>query len=140
MDKKIDSSIILLTYKGKVLLTMMRDSRQVLLKQGTWTFISGLKGKNESFEESILRKVKGETHITLFGVEFLSSLFYEDRTSYLYHAELTDDNVNNIERDEGKSLDFFSLQELEKLSLTPSTRLFIERHKNLLEIKSSIVH
>ena len=140
MGKKIDSGIILLTYKGKVLLTMMRDSRQALLKQGTWSFICGLKEGNESLEESIVREVKGETHITLFGVEFLSSQLYEDRTNYLYHAALTDDNVNNIERDEGRSLDFFSVQELEKLPLTPSTKLFIEKHKDLLEIKTPILH
>jgi NADH pyrophosphatase NudC (nudix superfamily) len=140
MVKKSETSIIVLTYKGKVLLTMMRDSRQALLKQGAWSFISGLKEKNESFEESIVREVEGEMHILINGVEFLSSLFCENRTNYLYHAALTDDNVNNIERDEGKSLDFFSLQELKKLPLTPSTRLFIERHKDLLEIKTPTVH
>lgn len=140
MGKKIDSSIILLTYKGKVLL-MMQESRPAVLKQGTWSFIGGLKEENESFEESIVKEVKGEMHITIFGVEFLSSLFYEDRINYLYHAALTDDNVNNIERDEGKSFDFFSLQELEKLPLAPSTRLFIEKHRDLLEIKTSrILH
>lgn len=137
MVKKIDSSIILLTYKGKLLLTMMRDVKQVVLKQGTWSFIGGLREENESLEESIVREVEGEMHITLYAVDFLSSQLYEDRTNYLYHAALTDDNVNNIERDEGKSLDFFSLQELEKLPLAPSTRLFIEKHKDLLEIKTS---
>ncbi|OGH30665.1 MAG: hypothetical protein A3B41_00415 [Candidatus Levybacteria bacterium RIFCSPLOWO2_01_FULL_37_26] len=140
MVKKNESSIILLTYKGKVLLTMMRDSRQALLKQGTWSFISGFKEKNESFEESIAREVEGEMHIIINGIEFLSSFFYENSTNYLYHAALTDDNVNNIEREEGMSLDFFSLQELEKLPLTPSTRLFIEKYKDLLEIKNPTLH
>lgn len=140
MVKKIDSSIILLTYKGKVLLTMMRDNKQAFLKQGTWSFIGSLKEGNESLEESILREVKGETHITLFGVEFLSSVLYEDRTNYLYHAALTDDNVNNIERDEGRSLDFFSVQELEKLPLTTSTRLFLDKYRFLLEIKTPTIH
>lgn len=127
----MDQSIILLTYKGKVLL-MHKDYLLTTLDQDPWHFIFGVKEKNESSEETIHREVKKETSIQLKTIEFLGSLDQQNEKKYFYHSHLTDDNVNNMVRRSGKILGFFSLKELDKLTLTIATKLFITRHRDLL--------
>lgn len=133
----MDQSIILLTYKGKVLLAH-KDYILTTLNQEPWHFIFGVKEKNESFEETIQREVKKETSIQLGTIEFLGSLVGEDEKKYFYHTHLTDDNVNNITRRDGKILEFFSLKELDALSLSISTKLFIAKHRGLLDRTNKI--
>ncbi len=125
-------SIILLTYKGKVLL-MHKDYILTTLNQDPWHFIFGIKEKNESSEETVQREVKKETGIQLKIIEFLSCLDHHNEKKYFYHTHLTDDNVNNIVRQDGKILEFFSLKELNTLSLSIATKLLLKRHKNVLE-------
>ena len=124
---KVDAGLIILTYKGKMLL-MHRSLRPAIFEQKIWSLIGCEKTKNESCEEAIAREVEGEISIKLDAVELLFSLFDEDRKKYLYHAELTDDNVNNIKREDGQSLEFFTPKELRKLVLTDSTKLFLSKH------------
>lgn len=111
----------------------MRDSRQALLKQGTWSFIGGVKEKNESFEETITRKIKEEMNIEVNSIKFLLVSSSDDKSIYFYHGKLTDNNVNRIERAEGQELQFFNLKELDKLQLTTSTNLFFTQYWNLVE-------
>lgn len=141
MLNKIDISLILLTYKGKVLLklqnyTPAQQDKKTLAQQNIWCFISGSKEKNKSFEESISSSVERETSVRLRTIEFIASPLFNDIRKYFYHAKLTDENVNNINRSNGQILQFFTLKELEKLNLTVSTRLFIAEHRSLLEKES----
>lgn len=127
----MDQSIILLTYKGKVLL-MHKDFILAALGEDPWHFIFGVKEKSESSEETIQREVEKETGIQLNTIEFLSCLDHNDEKKYFYHTHLTDDNVNNIVRQEGKILGFFSPKELDALSLSHVTKLLLAKHKDLL--------
>lgn len=126
----MDQSIILLTYKGKVLLEH-RDHVLETLKQNPWHFIVGQKEKNESSEETVYREVEKETSIQLKSIEFLGSLVHQSKRKYFYHTHLTDENVNNISCQQGKILGFFSLEELEKLSLIIPRKLLIQRQNVL---------
>lgn len=128
----MDQSIILLTYKGKILL-IHKDYILETEDANPWHFISGIKDKNATFEESIYREVKRETSIDLPSVELLGSLDEENRKKYFYHATLTDENVNNMVHRDGKILGFFSVKELDTLLLSMSTKLLISRHRNILE-------
>ena len=123
MDDKISTSLILLTYKGKALLMYKTDSANDS-ERHDWCFIGGEKGEDESFEEAMSRKVTIEASIELEEVEYLSKS--------CYHARLTDDNVNNIKRDERQLLDFFTLREVQKLPLSQATKLFVEKHGTLI--------
>jgi len=89
-----------------------------------WCFIGGVRGKKESFEEALSRKVENEMGIKIEKVECVSES--------CYHAKLTDDNVNQIKRAENQLLDFFSPKELRNLFLSHSTQAFISKHKNLI--------
>ena len=132
MVNKVDTSLILLTYKGKVLL-MHRNVLPNILQINDWSFIGGTKEKNKSFEETIYKDVERETSIKLEKVELLSDPINSDNRKHFYHAKLTDKNVNDIKRGDGQTLDFFTLRELERLHLSESTKLFIVKYRNLLE-------
>lgn len=115
--------LILLTYKGKVLL-MHKKRGPSDEEKHPWSFISGTREKKESFEDVLIRKVEKEMGIKIEDVEFVSES--------CYRARLTDDNVNNIKRAENQLLDFFSLKELRKLFLSRSTQQFISKHATLI--------
>ncbi len=123
MDDKISPASILLTYKGKALL-MYKKSSPMDEEKHAWCFIGGIKENRESFENAMARKVEKETGIKIEKVEFVSES--------CYHARLTDDNVNKIERAEGQLLDFFTLKELGKLFLSSTTAQFILKHGALI--------
>ena len=125
-------SRILLTYKGKVLLTF-RESNPNALQNILWHFIGGMKQKDKSEEETITQLVERETSIKLVSVEFLSSESVENSIEHHYCAKLTDEDVNNMERGEGQLINFFTFSEIEKLPLSTSTKLFISKHRDFLE-------
>jgi len=123
MDGKISPSLILLTYKGKALL-MYKKSSPMDEEKHAWCFIGGIRENRESFENAMARKVEKEMGIKIEKVEFVSES--------CYHARLTDDNVNKIKRAEGQLLDFFTLKEAGKLSLSSTTAQFISKHSALI--------
>jgi NADH pyrophosphatase NudC (nudix superfamily) len=116
-------SLILLTYKGKVLL--MHKQKNVLDEEDhPWCLIGGVRQKRESIEEALQRRVQKETGIKIENVEYVSE--------FCYHANLTDDNVNKMQRQEFQLLDFFTPRELNKLFLANSTQNFIAKHASLI--------
>ena len=91
-----------------------------------WCLIGGFRTKKESFEQALSRRVESETGIKIGKVEYVSE--------FCYHANLSDDNVNNIQRKEHQLLDFFTPRELNKLFLANSTQEFIAKHSNLIAL------
>lgn len=124
VDSKTLQSLILLTYKSKALL-LHRNLSPIDQGQHGWSFIGVNKGENESSEEAISRQVEGEMSIKIKAIQILSK--------YCFHARLSDNDVNNIKREEGQLLNFFTLRELQKLQLTPSTRQFVTTFGSLIE-------
>lgn len=132
MIRKLNESLILLTYKEKILLMI----RNYVFNSGVakiWRMIGGEKEDNESFEKSIARKIKEEMNIKINDVKLLLVVPSNDKNTYFYHGKLTDSNVNLIERSEGQELQFFDLKELDKLQLAASTNLFFARNRNTVE-------
>ena len=121
----ISPGLILLTYKGKVLL-MHKQKSVIDEEKHPWSLISGVKDKNESFEKAMTRRVQKEMGIKIDNIEFVSEA--------CYHARLTDYNVNNIKRSENQLLDFFSLKDAKKLFLSSETARFISNHASLVTL------
>jgi len=119
------SGLILLTYKGKVLL-MHKEKSVIDEEKHPWCLIGGIRKKKESFEEALSRRVQDETGIKIENVKCVSE--------FCYHANLTDDNVNKMQRKEHQLLDFFTPRELNKLFLANSTQQFISKHGNLINL------
>lgn len=112
----ISSGLILLTYKGKILLTHKNTNPTL---PNFWSFLG-------------LKSAEKETSVKLKSVELLESDSYKSGDSF-YHATLSDDNVNNIKRNEGQTLNFFTLKEIKKLSLTTIAQEFLEKHEDFLQ-------
>ncbi len=121
----ISPGLILLTYKGKVLL-MHKQKSVIDQEQHPWSFIGGIKDKKEPFEKTLARRVQKEAGIQIENVEFVSEL--------CYHAKLTDDNVNKMQRSENQLLDFFTLKEVKKLFLSSATAKFLSNHSSLITL------
>lgn len=121
----VSPGLILLTYKGKMLL--MHKQKSVIDQENhPWSFIGGIREDEESFEHAMSRKVEKEMGIKIENVEYISEL--------CYHARLTDDNVNHIERSENQLLDFFTLKEVKELFLSSETAKFILEHSSLVTL------
>ena len=134
VNSVFNRSLIALTYKGKILLTHQDPiPPTTVFKQKIWSFIETEKAENESFEETLCKKVIKEASIGLNNVEFVSTASLDNQIIRFYHAQLTDKNVNEINRGEGQLLDFFSLKELKSIMLRDSTRLFVKNHKDIFE-------
>ena len=70
MISKPDETLILLTYKEKILLMI----RNYVFNSGirkTWSMIGGKKKNNESCEKTIVRKIKEEMNIKIADVKLI---------------------------------------------------------------------
>jgi hypothetical protein len=123
MDDKNHVNLVLLTYKSKALL-MYKNNSAIDTEKHDWSFISEkiLGGKNN--KEALKKRVEKETGIKIKDIEYLSGNFY--------HTKLTDDDVNKIKRSEGQLLDFFTLNDIQKLKLSNQTREFVREYGNLI--------
>lgn len=127
----ISAGLILLTYKGKVLL-MHKQKSVIDEEKHPWCLIGGLREKKESFEQALKRRVEKETGVKIENIEFVSE--------FCYHAQLTDDNVNKMQRAENQLLDFFTLKEVGKLFLSNETAKFISNHSSLINPIASFTY
>lgn len=127
--------LILLTYKGKILL-LQQENLLSTQNENAWHFIKKVKEKDTFGERTIIQEVLKETQILLENITLLSSEKHEDSVQYLFHARLSDKNVDSIERGEGRILQFFGLNELNKLTIQPSTKSFFQKNRALIETLS----
>ena len=123
MDDKDLAALILLTYKGKALL-MYKYDNSIDDENHEWTFIRVIKKSKEPIKSSLSKMVMKEAGIKVDEIEFVNDNFY--------HARLSDNEVNNIKRDELQLLNFFTLNEVRKLTLSPSTKNFVAQHGELI--------
>ncbi len=89
-----------------------------------WSFIAGDKQSKEPIKNTLVKRVEKEMGIKIQEVECLSDTYY--------HARLTDENVNQIKRAEDQLLDFFTLKDLQKLSLSNQTADFVLKYGSLI--------
>ena len=123
MDDKYSSGHILLTYKNKALL-MYKYKNSIDEEEHEWSLIKGIRKNNESLKQTLIGIVLKEAGIKIEKIKYLNN--------NLYHAQLTDHNVNNIKRDEFQLLNFFTLSEVRELTLTPSTKQFVTQYASLI--------
>lgn len=138
MANKNDLSLIILTYKNKVLLRLHNTdplalSIQSNSKKNVWSFLSVSREKNKTLKTSIIAKVERETGIKLDGATLLLDSVTDVNNKHFFHASLNDDNVNSMHREDGETLQFFALKELTQLNLTVSTKSFIENNSSMIQ-------
>lgn len=137
-----DSSFtsVILTYKGKILLLgadiigidkFDKYTREKIGKN-LWRFIAGKKTGRESFDQAMIRGIKYITKLELRNIKPLETSL-KNKSKHFYHVELTDKEVNTMERREGQKLEFYTLMELRKMSLADTTAAFLEEYKYAVE-------
>lgn len=126
------SSSVLLTYKGKILLSSP-DLPIAGPKPQSWCLIGGKKPDEQSPEQTIQKRIKYITKLELKNINLLSPSLHKNHGEYFYYGQLSDSDVNSIERREGERLEFFTLIELEKLTLTEATEGLLSEYKNAVE-------
>ncbi len=80
----------------------------------------------------IHRKIKFTTKLELKKIQRLFSPV-TTRGRHFYHGELTDNDVNSMERRQGQRLEFYALRELGKLALTETTEGFLTEYRAAVE-------
>lgn len=90
-----------------------------------WSFLSVEREKSKTIEASIISKVEKITGIKLTNVTHIADILIDNKSENFYQAKLTDDNVNNMSREHGQVLQFFSMKEVEKLNLEPYAKKFV---------------
>lgn len=137
MDK-INSSEI----KGAVAV-IEKDGKFLLMKQsfskpfgGQWRDVGGKFLPNENPIEGIKREVKEETNldIEIVGNKHIAVLKRDDGPGYyyVYKAKYVDGELK-IDKKEIEKIGWFTLEEIKKLNLMPSTRIFYEEYSNYLK-------
>jgi hypothetical protein len=129
------STLVLLTYKGKVLLTF-QEADPTLSLTVFWSFLGGVAQKNMQMRDSALQLVEEKIGITLSSVTLVAVQMINNSLEHFYATQLSDDEVNHIVRSEKQMLSFFSLSELKNLTLSTNTRYFATRYADLVKEKS----
>ena len=100
--------------------------------QFSWGLICGRKTDLESSEQTIQRKIKHATKLDLKNIKLLTTKLL-NKDEYIYHGELSDSDVNSMQRREGQRLEFYTLEELTKLPLSEPCEGFMEDYKETVE-------
>ena len=112
---------------------MIRDYDFTAGLKKVWCMVGGKKEDNESYEKTIVRKIKEDMNIEVSNVKLLLISPIGDNDIHFYHGKLTDNNVNRIQRAEGQELQFFNLKELCNLQLAASANLLFTKHRSAVE-------
>lgn len=121
---------IILTYKNKFLL-LSPDVHPAKNQKTNWSILGGQMQQHESYKDSIRNKVQYVTKLVLKDLKPLS--LSEENVNTCYHGKLTDTEVNSIQRRVGQRLEFYTLEEIKHLSLTPLTSNFFLQNQTLVQ-------
>jgi len=133
MSTILPKCIALLTYKGKVLL-LSKHNKPDVPSYNPWQFIEKEKSSQSSEVDTIIREVLKETKLKLTELMPIPTDSLPETPEYVFHAQLTDLNVNTIQRGDESLLQFYSLSELQKLNLQESTKRIFTKYKSTLEL------
>lgn len=133
MSTVLPKCIALLTYKGKVLL-LSKHNKPDVLSYNPWQFIEKEKSKHFSELDTIVREILKETKIKITELIPVPKDSSSETPEYVFHAQLTDVNVNTIQRGDESLLQFYSLSELQKLNLQESAKNIFTKYKSTLEL------
>lgn len=124
-------SAAFVTYQGKLLL-LLRDNNPNIGFPNHWSLLGGKIEEGETPDQALIRELKEEADIDVKEFKFLFER--ADHTGWIYHVELTDQDVQNLKLgDEGQELKFFEPSELKNITITPNIQLYITEYKNYLK-------
>ncbi len=132
MNKEASVYLTVLTYKGKILLKRVVDFSHPT-NSNPWSLFGGV----QQSEVLIMQELQNDLGVTIPLKPFMDSTVVSNSRS-IYYANLSDKEVNEIQRDDRRELQFFSFHEIEKLILETSAKEMISNGNNTLRAVCSM--
>lgn len=123
-----------ITHKNKILL-FHRDNKPNIKDPDCWDVIGGHSDEGETPDQTLVREIKEELNVTpsKYKQIFSEPDVWQVET-YVYHIQLTDDEVKQIKLgDEGQEVKFFTLNELAELKLTQNLTKYLKNYSSLVK-------
>lgn len=132
--KNLDSCTVIICWKDKVLL-FLRDDKHDIPAPNRWQLPGGGLEKDETPESCIKRELKEEVSHIPKDLRFFTKIKMPDGSHvYIYYAFVGDREAKYFKKGkyEGQDVSFFTLDEMEKLSLTPTLRNYLKGNRKAL--------
>lgn len=129
----ITTAAAIATYDKKILL-LLRDNLPTIHDPNRWSLVGGHVEPNEEIEMALARDLKEEINVIPKKPDFLFKFTgYYGETIHLFHAALTQLQVDELILGEGQQMKFFSISELPNLELTSNVASLYKNHLPLLK-------
>jgi 8-oxo-dGTP diphosphatase len=121
----------IITYDKKILM-LLRDNKPEIPDPGCWQLIGGDSEKNETPEITLIREVKEETNIQIRKNQAseIGKIIVPGKLEYfLFWVRLSKNDLGNIELgNEGQSLEFLSIDNLEKIKMGKNLSNYFKKY------------
>ena len=122
----------LITYDKKVLM-LLRDNDPNIPDPDCWQLIGGNLEVNETPIEALIREIEEESNLKISKDEPIKIgeiIVPEKQQYFLYWIKLSEEKIEDIKLgNEGQKIDFFSIQELDKMNLGPLVYNYLQKFK-----------
>jgi len=121
------NSSIILTYKNKILLF----SKEVILNpsENKWDFFRVTNNKKSKLIDALKKEMNLSSNVNNQELPLIPLAGEEDSSSVFY-TRMTDENVNSISRKKGWRLEFYRIDELDKITLSDDASSIFEEYKD----------
>jgi 8-oxo-dGTP diphosphatase len=133
MPKPIyEGAVGLITYRQRLLM-MLRDNKPMVPNPNMWCCIGGFADPGEADAETFLREAEEEISLRPSRLTPLGRLVVGEWENAYFYAPLTDEEAARVRLgNEGQRLEYFSLDQLAELPVTPFTRMFFDQYPDLV--------
>lgn len=118
---------IILTYKNKILLF----SKEVILNpsENKWDFFRIANNKKSKLVDALKKEMNLSSNVKNQELPLIPLAGQIDN-SRVFYARMTDENVNSISRKKGWRLEFYRIDELDKITLSDDASSIFTEYKD----------